>query len=418
MKAYLVGGAVRDELLKRPVADRDWVVIGATPEELKNKGFKQVGSDFPCFLHPKTKDEYALARTERKAGRGHTGFVCEFGPEITLKEDLSRRDLTINAIALSEDGKYIDPYHGREDLEAGILRHVSDAFSEDPLRVLRVARFAARYAPLGFTVHDSTVALMSKLVKSGEVSDLTPERVWKELSRALTEAKPSVFFKVLRKCGALKVLLPELDVLFGVPQPEQHHPEVDTGEHVMLAVDLARENFDSQIVTWAALVHDLGKGVTPKDKWPRHICHEIKGVPLVEAVSDRLRVPKDFRTLGMLVSEHHLRCHKLMEMKPRSIMRLLEAVDAIRRPQRLRVFVQACEADARGRLGLENKAYPQSAILENCGEAARSIDIQPLLDAGLEGLKLAEQIRRLRISAIAKYKSSYRQMIDKRESKI
>ncbi len=408
MKAYLVGGAVRDELLSRPVVDRDWVVIGAMPEELLNIGFKQVGIDFPCFLHPETKDEYALARTERKTGKGHSEFVCEFGPEITLEEDLSRRDLTINAIALTSEGEYVDPYNGREDLKAGILRHVSDAFSEDPLRVLRVARFAARYAPLGFTIHESTMALMRKLVAAGEVAELTAERVWKELSRALTEAKPSVFFNVLRDCGALKVLLPELDKLFGVPQPEKHHPEVDTGEHVMLAIDMAKQNFDCLIVTWAALVHDLGKGVTPKEEWPRHIRHEIKGVPLVEAVSDRLKVSRDFRTLGVLVSEHHLRCHKLMEIKPRSVMRLLEAVDAIRRPQRLSYFVQACEADARGREGLEEKAYPQSAVLEGCGEAARDVDIKPLLEVGYEGLRLAEQIRRLRISAIARYMSGYR----------
>jgi tRNA nucleotidyltransferase (CCA-adding enzyme) len=280
-KAYLVGGAVRDELLGRPVADRDWVVIGASPQQLLSQGFQQIGNDFPCFLHPETKEEYALARTERKTGKGHTGFVCEFGADITLEEDLSRRDLTINAIARTAEGDYIDPYGGRDDLQAGLLRHVSDAFVEDPLRVLRVARFAARFAELGFIVHKDTLSLMRKLVEDGEVSSLTAERIWKEMSRALTESKPSEFFRVLRACGALKIMLPELDALFGVPQPPQHHPEIDTGDHVMLSIDIARQRFDTLIVTWAALMHDLGKGLTPKHEWPKHIRHEIKGVPLV-----------------------------------------------------------------------------------------------------------------------------------------
>ncbi|MAZ88353.1 MAG: multifunctional CCA addition/repair protein [Cellvibrionaceae bacterium] len=403
MNIYLVGGAVRDELLGRPVSDRDWVVIGATQEDLLEQGYQQIGADFPCFLHPETKDEYALARTERKSGKGHTGFVCDFGPDITLEEDLSRRDLTINAIAKTSEGDYIDPYGGRDDLQAGILRHVSDAFSEDPLRVLRVARFAARYAELGFKVHEDTLALMSDLVAAGEVAELTPERVWKEMSRALTESRPSEFFRVLRACGALKVLIPELDKLFGVPQPPKHHPEVDTGDHVMMVVDIARQRFDTLIVTWAALMHDLGKGLTPEDEWPSHIRHEIKGVPLVEAVSDRFKLPRDFKSLAMLVSEHHLRCHKLLEMRPRSVMRLLESVDAIRRPERLKHFAQACEADARGRLGLENREYPQAELLLACGVAAKDVNIKPLLDDGYEGLKLAEQIRRLRITSIARF---------------
>ena len=400
-ETFLVGGAVRDELLGRPVADRDWVVIGASPEALLNLGFQQIGQEFPCYLHPETKEEYALARTEKKSGRGHTGFVCEFGPEITLEEDLSRRDLTINAIAKTEDGNYIDPFGGMNDLDNRLLKHVSDAFVEDPLRVLRVARFAARYAHLGFTVHPDTLALMSQLVEEGELESLTPERIWKELSRALTESKPSKFFTVLRACGALKIILPEVDCLFGVPQPPQHHPEVDTGDHVMMSVDLARKKFDNLIVTWAVLLHDLGKGTTPKDEWPKHIKHEINGVPLVRAVSERLKVPKDFRTLAELVAEHHLKCHILPEMRPGSVLKLLEAMDTFRRPQRLPLFVQACEADAKGRLGADERDYPNGEILISCGQAAANVDIKPLLENGYKGLKLAEQIRQLRLAAIS-----------------
>jgi len=407
MQVYLVGGAVRDELLNRSVADRDWVVIGATPNMLIEQGYQQIGNDFPCFLHPKTKEEYALARTERKSGKGYTGFICDFGPEVTLEEDLSRRDLTINAIAKSESGEYVDPYNGRADLANKILRHVSDAFVEDPLRVLRVARFAARYADIGFSVHPDTLALMTQLVDSGELNALTPERVWKEMSRVLSEPRPSEFFRVLRACGALKVLLPELDCLFGVPQPEQHHPEIDTGEHVMMVLDAAKAYFDTPIVTWAALLHDLGKGLTPKEEWPRHIRHEIRGVPLVEAVCQRYKVPKDFRTLAMLVSEHHLRCHKLLEMQAKSILKLLEALDGFRRSERVRYFAQTCEADARGRLGLEDRDYPQAQLLVKCVEAGKGINIKPLIEAGYQGLKLAEKIRRLRLTAIKNLMSSY-----------
>ena len=408
LDVYLVGGAVRDELLNRPVADRDWVVIGATPKMLIEQGYQQIGNDFPCFLHPKTKEEYALARTERKSGKGHTGFICDFGPEVTLEEDLSRRDLTINAIAKTESGDYVDPYNGRADLNNKILRHVSDAFAEDPLRVLRVARFAARYADLGFTVHPDTLVLMAQLASNGELDELTPERVWKEMSRALTEPRPSEFFRVLRACGALKTLLPELDCLFGVPQPAEHHPEIDTGDHVMMVVDTARAYFDNPIVTWAALLHDLGKGLTPKEEWPSHIRHEIRGVPLVEEVCNRYKLPKDFRTLAMLVSEHHLRCHKLLDMKPKSILKLLEALDGFRRPERVKHFAQTCEADARGRLGLEDRSYPQSWLLIKCGEEGKNIDIKPLLEEGYQGLKLAEKIRRLRLSAIKCFMANYR----------
>lgn len=411
MKTYLVGGAVRDELLGRTVADRDWVVIGATPEVLLAKGYRQIGNDFPCFLHPETKDEYALARTEKKSGRGYKGFVCDFSPEVTLEEDLSRRDLTINAIAKTPGGNYVDPYGGMEDIKNRVLKHVSDAFAEDPLRVLRVARFAARYAELGFQVHPDTLLLMSQLVKQGELAELTSERVWKEVSRALTENRPSEFFRTLRKCGALNILFPEIDRLFGVPQPPLHHPEIDTGEHVMLVIDEARQRFNEPIITWAALMHDLGKGITPKNEWPQHIRHEIKGVPLVEQVCERYKLPKDYRTLAVLASEHHLRCHKLLEMKGKSILRLLEVLDGFRRPKRVEHFARVCEADARGRLGMADRDYPQSLLLIKCNEVACDIDIRPLIDAGYEGLRLAEQIRRLRLSAIKRYMAKYKKSV-------
>ena len=401
--AYLVGGAVRDELLGLPVSDRDWVVVGASSEDLTQAGFKQIGKKFPCFLHPETKEEFALARTERKSGEGHKGFICDFGSDVTLEEDLSRRDLTINAIAQSVDGRYIDPYGGRDDLAAGILRHVSDAFAEDPLRVLRVARFAARYAELGFSVHPDTMSLMADLAASGELSELTAERVWKEMSHALTESRPSQFFRVLRACGALKIIMPELDRLFGVPQPPAHHPEVDTGDHVMMCIDIARRRFNTPVVTWAVLLHDLGKGLTPTEEWPQHLKHEINGIPLVEAVCNRFKVPSNFCALAKLVAEHHLRCHKIMQMRPRSIIRLLESLDAFRRPERLQQFVQACEADARGRLGLEDRNYPNGEYLLGCCEAGVKVETTPLIDAGYEGLKLAEQIRRARIKSIAQY---------------
>jgi len=404
-----VGGAVRDELLGLAIADRDWVVTGATVADLLAQAYKPVGQDFPCFLHPETKEEYALARAgSRPLPSG--SFAADFSPEICIEDDLLHRDLTINAIAKNAEGEYIDPYGGREDLKAGILRHVSETFSDDPLRILRVARFAARYHCLNFKVHQDTLALMTQLVANGKLAQLRPERVWKELSRALAESKPSVFFMVLRACGALKVLLPELDCLFGVPQPPQHHPEVDTGVHVMMVTDIAKKLFDSPIVTWAALMHDLGKGVTPQEDWPRHLLHEIKGVPLVEAVSERFKIPNDFKELAMKVSEHHLRCHKILEMKPRTIMRLLEALDAVRRPERLEQFAQACEADSKGRLGFEDRPYPASMLLVGCTEAAGNIDIQPLLEAGHEGLTLAELIRRLRITAIARYMAAYRNL--------
>ena len=403
MKEYLVGGAVRDELLGLSISDRDWVVTGATIEELLAAGYQQVGRDFPCFLHPQTKEEYSLARRTLSEGSKTSDISYEFGEDVTLEEDLFHRDLTINAIAKTVEGQYFDPYGGREDLRSGLLRHVSDSFADDPLRVLRVARFAARYSGLGFRVHEETLDLMKQLVESGALASIPPERLWKETVRALNEPSPSIFFRMLRDCGALWALIPELDRLFGVPQPVLHHPEVDTGDHIMLVIDNARERFDTPIVTWAALLHDLGKGLTPSEEWPRHIRHEINGVPLVNSVCERFCVPTNFRALAKLVAEHHLRCHKCMEMRPRSVMRLLEALDAIRRPERLVFFSQACEADAKGRKGLEHRPYPQAEFLRACNEAARGIDIATLIQQGYQGKSLVEQIRRKRIAAIAGY---------------
>lgn len=404
-KTYLVGGAVRDELLGLPNADRDWVVVGTTAQHLLDEGFVSVGEDFPCFLHPETKDEYALARAERKSQldggtQKEQRYVSDFGPEVTLEQDLACRDLTINAIAKTQNGEFIDPHQGRADIENRRLRHVSGAFREDPIRILRVARFAARYSELNFTVHDRTNALMCEMVRAGDLDQLTPERVWKEVSRALESPKPSVFFHVLRECGALQVLLPEVNQLFGVPQTEVHHPEVDTGIHVMMVVDMARRLFDDPIITWSALMHDLGKGVTPKSEWPRHIAHESQGLPLIKDVAERFKVPRDFAEMALLVSEYHLRCHRIEEAKPNTVLRLIESLDGIRRPGRMQRFVQACEADARGRLGKEEESYPQAGFLLDCLETVKSVDIMPLLEKGYQGGKLADQIRRLRLSAV------------------
>lgn len=405
-ETYLVGGAVRDELLGLTIADRDWVVVGATPEAMLELGFEQIGKEFPCFLHPVTKEEYALARTERKSGSGHTGFVCDFSPDITLEEDLIRRDLSINAMAKASDGTIIDPYGGRQDLQHGILRHVSDAFIEDPLRVLRVARFAARFAPHQFKVNQSTLELMQQLATNGELETLTAERVWKEVSRALTEPVPSEFFQVLKSCHALAAIMPELDELSGVPQPAEHHPEIDTFGHVMLCIDYAKQTFDELIVTFATLLHDLGKGKTPEEEWPRHIKHEFRGVPLVKKVCKRLRTPKEFANLARLVAEHHLKCHTLPQLKPASALKLLEALDAFRKPERVILFSKACESDARGRLGLESREYSSPKLLVQYYRAAQQVATQPLLEQGFQGEALGEEIRQRRVQAIQEIKLS------------
>ena len=382
MQIYLVGGAVRDRLLGFDKTDRDWVVVGATPEEMLAQGYTPVGRDFPVFLHPHSKEEYALARTERKTGPGYTGFAFNAAPGVTLEEDLLRRDLTLNAIAQDSDGRLIDPYGGVQDIEQRVLRHVSPAFTEDPLRVLRVARFAARFASLGFTIADETQALMRTLSASGELQHLVAERVWQETEKALSSPAPQVYFRTLRDCGALKVILPELDRLFGIPQPAQHHPEIDTGLHVLMCLEQATRMNEDPVVRFATLLHDLGKGVTPKEKWPHHYGHETLGLPLIHDVCERLRVPKRYAAMARLVCEYHTHCHRAAELKPATLLRVLEALDAFRRPQQLAQFLPACEADSRGRTGFEERPYPQADILRQAAAAARAVDVPALLSEG------------------------------------
>ncbi|WP_375122778.1 multifunctional CCA addition/repair protein [Pseudomonas sp. LW8] len=406
MQVYKVGGAVRDRLLGLPVTDIDRVVVGATTEEMLAKGYRPVGADFPVFLHPKTGEEYALARTERKSGRGYGGFTFYASPEVTLEEDLIRRDLTINAMAEDDQLNLTDPYHGQRDLEARILRHVSPAFAEDPLRVLRVARFAARYAGLGFTVADETMDLMRQLSESGELQALTAERSWKEISRALMEDHPQVFIQVLRDCGALKELLPEVDALFGVPQPETHHPEIDTGLHTLSVLEQSALHKQPLTVRWACLLHDLGKGLTPEDEWPRHIAHEHTGLKLIKAVNERFKVPKDCQELALLVGQYHTHGHRALELKASTLLELLQSFDIYRRPQRFEEFIAACEMDARGRKGLEQRSYPQADYLRGAAKAARAVAVQPLLEKGFKGPELGEALKRERLKALKAYKEA------------
>ncbi|KPA87460.1 tRNA nucleotidyltransferase/poly(A) polymerase [Pseudomonas asplenii] len=404
MQIYKVGGAVRDRLLGRAVTDIDWVVVGATSEEMLARGFRPVGADFPVFLHPKSGEEYALARTERKSGRGYGGFTFHASPEVTLEEDLIRRDLTINAMAEDDHGNLTDPYHGQQDLENRVLRHVSPAFAEDPLRVLRVARFAARYAGLGFTVAPQTLALMRQLAESGELEALTPERSWKEISRALMEEQPQVFIQVLRECGALAVLFPEIDALFGVPQPAAHHPEIDTGRHTLSVLEQAARHQQPLTVRWACLLHDLGKGLTPEEEWPRHIAHEARGLALIKAVNERYKVPRDCQELALLVGEYHTHGHRALELKASTLLELLQSFDVYRRPQRFEEFIAACEMDARGRQGLEQRDYPQAAYLRGAAQAAKAVAVQPLIEKGYKGPALGEALRRERLTALKAYK--------------
>jgi tRNA nucleotidyltransferase (CCA-adding enzyme) len=374
MKIYLVGGAVRDKLLGLPVQDRDYVVVGTTPEEMAARGFKPVGADFPVFLHPETKEEYALARTERKVGRGYKGFTVYSAPDVTLEDDLKRRDLTINAMAEDESGRLVDPFGGLADLRAGLLRHVSPAFAEDPVRILRVARLAARYAARGFRVADSTNELMRSMVASGEVDHLVAERVWAELERALGEDRSSEFFRVLRGCDALARLFPEIEALFGVPQPPEHHPEGDTGVHTLLVLDAAAGLSADTRMRFAALTHDLGKGATPKEEWPQHIGHEERGAKLARILCERLRAPNDYRDLAVLVARHHMHCHTAAELRAGTLLDTLEALDVFRRPERLEPFLLACEADYRGRPGYEAGPYPQADVFRRACAAARGVD--------------------------------------------
>ena len=399
MKIYAVGGSVRDQLLGIETRDQDYVVVGATPEQMESLGFKPVGRDFPVFLHPETRDEYALARTERKSGRGYRGFTINASPEVTLEQDLERRDLSINAIARDEHGKIIDPFGGAEDLRKGVLRHVGPAFAEDPVRVLRAARFAARF---GFTLAPDTSALMKQMVASGEVDDLVAERVWQEISKGLMESRPSLMFITLRECGALRKILPELDALFGVPQPEQHHPEIDTGVHVMLVIDYAAGRGYSLAVRFAALTHDLGKGVTPRHLWPAHHGHEHKSVELVTSLCERLRVPGHCRDVARLTARYHGDIGRAGELRPTTILKLMNAVDVFRKPQRFEEVLQATECDFRGRPGYEDAAFTPARLLLAAAQAARSVDAGEIAARLETPERIREQLDAARLSAIRK----------------
>ncbi len=405
MEIYTVGGAVRDAQLGLTVQDRDYVVVGATPDEMVAQGYKPVGQDFPVFLHPQTHAEYALARTERKSGLGYKGFTVYASPEVTLEEDLHRRDLTINAMAMDEAGAIIDPYGGLADIQAKVFRHVSTAFAEDPVRILRVARFAARFTD--FSLAPETLALMREMVGAGEVDALVAERVWQELSRGLLEQQPSRMFLMLRECGALARLLPEIDCLFGVPQPPQHHPEVDTGIHVMLVVDWAARQGYSLPVRFAALMHDLGKGVTPPEFWPKHHGHEAKSVALVRALSERIRVPADCRDLAIAVARDHGNAHRALELRPATVVELLERVDAFRRPTRFEEFLQACECDFRGRPGWEEKPYPSADYLRLALCAAQSVDAGAVAKS-VKPEQIREAIFKVRVAAVAATRADHK----------
>jgi tRNA nucleotidyltransferase (CCA-adding enzyme) len=399
LEVYRVGGAIRDELLGLEAAEHDFVVVGAAPDELAARGFRSVGRDFPVFLHPDSGAEFALARTERKSAPGYRGFVFHTGPDVSLTDDLRRRDLTINAIAEARDGRLIDPFGGRSDLERRTLRHVSPAFVEDPVRLLRLARFATRFDD--FTIEPDTLELCRRLVESGEIDHLVPERVWQETARALMHAGPSRFCTVLRETGALARLLPEVEALWGVPQVPEYHPEIDAGDHVMLVLDQAARLDAPLDVRFACLVHDLGKALTPPDQLPKHHGHEQRGLAPIAAVCDRLRVPNDVRELSLLVCEFHLVCHRAAELRPASVVRLFERLDAFRRPQRFERFLLACEADKRGRQGRADRPYRPAWLLKRALDAARATSTEPLIEAGLSGPALGEALARSRAQAVA-----------------
>ncbi|AKS42914.1 tRNA nucleotidyltransferase (CCA-adding enzyme) [Wenzhouxiangella marina] len=394
LDCYQVGGSVRDALLGLTSEDRDYVVVGAGPEEMVRRGFRPVGRDFPVFLHPETHEEYALARTERKSGHGYRGFVFHAGPDVTLEQDLIRRDLTINAMALSADGTLIDPFHGRLDLNERLLRHVSDAFAEDPLRVLRLARFATRFSE--FRIAPRTLALCRQMVESGELDHLVPERVWQETRRALMHEQPSRFFDVLRETGALAIVFPEVEALFGVPQPERYHPEIDSGRHTLMVLDQAARLGAPLAVRYACLVHDLGKALTPRAEWPSHRGHEKRGLEPIAEVSRRLAVPSECRDLALKVGEFHLHSHRALELRPATVLRLFEQLDAFRKPERLTHFLLACQADLRGRLGREDDPYPQGEFLRRAHAAAAEVEARPFVEQGLEGPAIAEAMARER----------------------
>lgn len=400
MQIYKVGGAVRDTLLGREVVDHDYVVVGASVEDMLSQGFLPVGKDFPVFLHPTTKEEYALARTERKTSVGYHGFEFFAEPSVTLEQDLQRRDLTINAIAEDDNGNLYDPYDGLRDIKQKVLRHVSPAFSEDPLRVLRVARFAARFSSLGFSIAEETLALMHELVINKELESLVAERVWQETHKALSSESPEVFFETLRQCHALAVLYPELDQLFGVPQSKQWHPEIDCGVHTMIVLQQAARLTKSVEVRFAALVHDLGKGITPKDQWPKHVAHEHNGIALVEQLCQRLKVPANYRDLALIVTAHHLNYHRINELKATTVIKLFNTLDAFRRPERFNQFLLACEADEKGRLGFENTPNDKRVKFKQLLAIANSVDVKDIVAAGYQGKAVAEQLYQKRVEAI------------------
>ena len=402
MQIYLVGGAVRDALLQLPVTDQDWVVVGATPKTLLDQGYQQVGRDFPVFLHPKTQQEYALARTERKSGKGYTGFVCDFTPEVTLEQDLLRRDLTINAIAQDAQGNCIDPYHGFQDIKEKRLRHVSPAFIEDPLRVLRVARFASRFAHLGFTVAPETLSLMQEMVLRGELNHLTPERVWKEWEKSLSTKNPEIFLKTLRQCGALSVILPELDALFGVPQSEKSHPEVDTGAHILLVAQQAAQISQDKTVRFAAQLHDLGKGLTDPSLYPKHPNHEQSGLTLVNQLCDRLRVPNEYKQLSLIACAEHTTVHDIQRKTASEQIDLFDRLDAWRKPEHIQALIEVSQADHQGRTGFEHTLYPQALYLLTQFNKAKGVPVQPIIAAGFKGGDIKIQWRLHRIDAIQK----------------
>ncbi|OOF66149.1 multifunctional CCA addition/repair protein [Rodentibacter sp. Ppn85] len=413
MEIYLVGGAVRDQLLGLPVKDRDWVVVGTTAENLLAQGYQQVGRDFPVFLNPDTKEEYALARTERKSGNGYTGFICDFSPNITLEQDLIRRDLAINAMAIDAQGNLHDPYHGKSDLDNRILRHVSPAFAEDPLRVLRVARFAARFHHLGFKIAPQTLTLMESLTQSGELSHLTAERVWLETEKALNEKHPEIYFEVLRKIGALNTLFPELNALYGVPNPVQHHPEIDSFIHTMLvlqqAVKLIQNNpeFNQSAVCFAAICHDLGKALTPKDMLPHHYGHEQAGIKPTRHLSKRLKVKNYYQELAELTCEYHTHIHKAFELRPETVMKLFNRFDVWRKPQRFQEFLIVCLSDTRGRTGFEEREYPQLNYVNSLLKAAQNVDVQQVIKDGFKKEKIRDELNRRRLNAIKQAKRTH-----------
>ena len=407
MKAYLVGGAVRDTLLKLPVRERDWIVIGETPEAMIARGYTEVGKDFPVFLHPETKDEYALARVERKTTHGYKGFAVHATPDVSMEEDLLRRDLTINAMALLDNGEIFDPYGGQEDLKNRIFRHISPAFCEDPVRVLRIARFCARYQHLGFSIAPETQQLMQNMVAQGEIDHLVAERVWAETVKALSEQSPAAYFQALRDCGALARIFPELDKLFGVPQPASYHPEIDTGIHTLMVLEQAVLLSDKTTVRFAALVHDLGKALTPKDKWPSHHGHETLGISALKELCQRLRVPNHYQKLALQVMQYHTHCHRALELRPSTLCDMLSSIGAFKAENQLKDFLLACEADAKGRLGLEDRPYPQAEYILAAQKAAKLIDSSAVSNKNLKGKEIGLAIQQLRSQEISKIKKQF-----------